>query len=153
MGPRPTTPENPSRIPVCTRVLSSPTGRPSTPPRVSVGVSPIRVQRTPSRIFISRGMSPPALIDTLPPSLASWFHSISQMETIPPWDSRPLAPAEAISVTDSENEDLSRARSPEGLPEAQNKFFTDALVCICFFFHPVVTDSTLLDTCNFVEAI
>src|SRR6266849_1368221 len=107
MGPQLATPENPSHIPVCTCVLSSPTERPSTPPHVSVGVSLIRVQRTPSCTFILRGVSPPALIETLPPSLASWFHSISQMETIPPWDSRPLAPAEAISVTDSENEDLS----------------------------------------------
>src|SRR6266852_28582 len=111
MGPQPTIPENPSCIPVCTCVLSSPTGWPSTPPCVSVGVSPIRVQH-------------------LPPFLASWFHSISQMETIPPWDSRPLVPAEAISVTNLENEDLFRACSPEGLPEAQKKFFTDALVCI-----------------------
>jgi hypothetical protein len=137
MGPRPTTPVNPSNGPASTRVLTSPTGRASTPPRVSVGVSPTSVQRTPTRTFASRGVSPPVLEETLPPTLAAWLHWISQMETIPPWDSLPppLARAEAISVTDPDNEDerpfprfVARARSPEVVPETQPKFATDALI-------------------------
>src|SRR6266852_2944543 len=98
MGPRLTIPVNPSCGPACTHILPSPTGRPSTPPCVSVEVSPISVQRTPTRTFASKGVSPPVLEETLPPSLAAWLHCISQMETIAPWDSHPLplVPAEAI---------------------------------------------------------
>ena len=134
MGPRLTIPVNPSRGPARTHILPSPTGRPSTPPHVSVGVSPISVQQMPMHTFASKGVSPPVLEETLPPSLAAWLHCISQMETIVPWDSHPLplVPAEAISVTDSENEDerpfprfVTRARSPEVIPETLP---TDALV-------------------------
>ncbi len=96
MGPRPTTPVNPSRGPARTRTLPSPTGRPSTPSHVSVGVSPISVQRTPTRTFASKGVSPTVLEESLPPLLAAWLNAISQMETIPPWDSLPLARAEAV---------------------------------------------------------
>ena len=136
MGPRPTTPVNPSCGPARTHILPSPTGRPSTPPCVSVGVSPISVQRTPMRTFASKGVSPPVLEETLPPSLAAWLHCILQMETIAPWDSHPLplTPAEAILVTDLGNEDerpfprfVTRAHSPEVIPETLP---TDALVCL-----------------------
>jgi hypothetical protein len=141
MGPLPSTPVNPPCVP------STPVQKPSTPPRISAGVSPIRVQRTtPSRTFISRGVSPPALVETLPPSLAAWLHEVSQMETIAPWDSLPpmRAEATAISVTDSENEDkrslprsLIRTRSPEVVPEM---FPTDALVCPRYpFVSPLLT--------------
>ena len=137
MGPRPTTPVNPSRGPACTCVLSSPTVHPSTSPHVSVGASPVRVQRTPSRTFISRGVSPPALVETLSPSLANWLQDLSQMEAnIAPWESLPLARAEAILVTGSGSEEdrsfpgfIAQARSPEVVPETQPKFSTDALVC------------------------
>ena len=77
-------------------------------------------------------MSPTVLEESLPPSLAAWLNAISQMETIPSWDSLPLARAEAISVTDSENEDerpfprfVTQARSPEVIPKTLP---TDALV-------------------------
>jgi hypothetical protein len=88
----------------------------------------------PTCTFASKGVSPPILEETLPPSLAAWLHCISQMETIAPWDilPLPLMRAEAILVTDSENEDerpfprfITRARSPEVIPETLP---TDALV-------------------------
>src|SRR6266852_1456096 len=98
MGPRPTTPVNPSRGPARTHILPSSTGQPSTPPCVLVGVSPISVKQMPTHTFASKGVSPPVLEETLPPSLTAWLHCISQMEAIAPWDSHPLplVPAEAI---------------------------------------------------------
>jgi len=132
MGPRPTIPVNPSRGPARTHTLSSSTGRPPTPSHVSVGISPISIQWTPTCTFVLKGVSPTVLEESLPPSLAAWLNAISQMETIPSWDSLPLARAEAISVTDSENEDerpfprfVTRARSPEVIPKTLP---TDALV-------------------------
>jgi hypothetical protein len=131
MEPRPTTPVNPPSGSICARVTSGcpPVQKPSTPPPcVSVGVSPIRVQRTPTRTFASRGVSPPALVESLPPSLAAWLHDISQMDALmAPWDSTrvltrarypglemdtrttqptcpPIRSASLISITESDSE-------------------------------------------------
>jgi hypothetical protein len=127
MGPRPTTPVIPPCIFACTGVPSpcAPIQRPSTPPRVSVGVSPIRVQRTPTRTFVSRGLSPVPFEHLLPPDLASFFGGIETQTTqaFPP-----IRLTEVISVTSSESEDdnenphsISRVRaySPDIVPETQ----------------------------------
>jgi hypothetical protein len=154
MEPRPTTPVNSPRGSICARVTTTcpPVQKHSTPPPcISVGVSPIRVQRTPTRTFASRGVSPqaPALIETIPPSLAAWLQSISQMDTVAPWDSArtptrarspcldmdthpthptrpPIRTTSPISITESDSEadgvqkrSRIRPRSQEIVPETQ----------------------------------
>jgi hypothetical protein len=123
MGPRPTTPVNPPCVPVSTCV--PPIQKLSTPPRVSVGVSPIRPQHIPTRTFVSRGVSPVPMIDLLPPDLAAML-----METQVSQAYCPISLTKAISVTSSESENehgkapsrfRSRARSPEFVPETQEE--------------------------------
>src|SRR6266852_7037691 len=84
MAPCPTTAVDPppTRISTYSHTPSSiqkPSSSPP-PPCVSVGVSPICVQHTPMRTFVSRGVSPAPFEDNILPDLAAWFASIP-MET------------------------------------------------------------------------
>ena len=149
MGPCLSTPVITSCFFTCTGVLSpcSPIQKPSTPPRVSVGVSPIRVQKTPTRTFVSRGQSPVPLENLLPPDLASFFAGIETQTT------QHLSPTqleEVISVTESESDDeypLSRSKiraySPDVVPETQVKSDEELPVCLHLLLKHVVSQSGL----------
>jgi hypothetical protein len=131
MGPRPTGPvDTPPRVFVYTPAPPSiaPDRQPLTPLRVSVGVSPIHVQRTPPRTLVSRGVSPVPFENLLPPDIAAFFAS-TQMEARASPVHNPTHPADldAISLTSSESGSESvrqkpsraRARSPEIVAETQ----------------------------------
>lgn len=138
MGPRPASP-----IPSHT-----PAQRPLTPPRVSVGISPICVQHTPPRTVMSGGCLPAPLFDLLPPDLAAFFNSTQMQSTqhSPVHSPTRLADPDIVSVTSCESDNeapspslkrTTRARSPDIVPETQavNGFVVDPLVCP----HSVIT--------------
>jgi hypothetical protein len=121
----------------------TPSRKLSTPPRVSVGVSPIRIQRTPPRTLVSRGCSPTPLFDLLPPDIAAFFNSTQmQLETtqqslVPVHSPTRLTDSEVISLTSSESDNdgsfikrTTRAHSPDIVPETQvvNGFMVDPMV-------------------------
>jgi hypothetical protein len=83
MGPRPTGPVEPPHVSIGTPAppSSALTRKPLTPSRVSVGVSPIHVQRTPPRTLMSRGLSPVPFENLLPPNIAAFFASIQMQIT------------------------------------------------------------------------
>jgi hypothetical protein len=148
MGPPPTTPVTPSCVSACTGVTFL-RQRPSTPPRVSVGVSPIRVQRTPTRTFVSRGLSPVPFEHLLPPDIAAFLASTQMQTTQASLVHTPthLADQDAISLTSSESDSenirtrpalasRTRARSPEIVAETQ--VMIDPLVRRRLFFYMYV---------------
>jgi hypothetical protein len=137
MGARPTTPlpVNPPRVSILSSVppTCSPIRKSSTAPHVSVGVSPIRAQPTPTimRTFVSRGLSPIPFEELLPPDIATFFNGletqITQASYPPIWPAKVIPQTtDTSSVTESESEtnepllrSKTRARSPEIIPETQ----------------------------------
>ena len=138
-GPHPTGPVDLPRVSICTPA-------PSTPPRVSVGVSPICVQRTPPLTLVSRGLSPVPIENLLPSDIAAFFASTQmQLESTQVSSGHSLTrptDSDIISLTGSELDSekahempclqyRNRARSPEIVAETQmNRIWAmDALVC------------------------
>jgi hypothetical protein len=140
--PRPTTPVKPSLAcgSICTHVMSTrpPVQKASTPPPcISVEVSPSRVQRTPTRSFVSRGVSPAVPFERfLPPDLAAWWAAIP-LETQISQSTRPLVRIRShISITESGSEadgpqkrSRTRVDSQEFVPETQVESDDEMPVC------------------------
>jgi hypothetical protein len=95
MAPRPTSPIPSARTPA---------RKPSTPSRVSVGVSPVRAQHTRPRTLVSRGCSPVPFKELLPPDIAAFFASTQMQLTEASSVHSPIQHTDAISVTSSESE-------------------------------------------------
>jgi len=124
MGPRLTSPVPSAR---------SPARKPSTPPRVSVGVSPVRAQHTLLRTLASRGCSPVPFKKPLSPNIAAFFAS-TQMQLNEASGSSghsPVQHTDAISVTSSESESETErvlSKSKTRPPCHSLKIVPDALV-------------------------
>jgi hypothetical protein len=159
MGPRLTTPVNPPRVSICACVASvcTPVQKPLTPPLcISVGVSPIRIHRTPTQTFASKASSPVPLEKLLPPNLAAFFSEIDveTQTTQPACQCPPIRSASPISLTESDSEadaPLLRSRirlcSPEIIPETQVESDKDLPVRPCLLISRIYLMIHLLIQC------
>ena len=122
--------------------------KPSTPPRFSVGVSPIHIQHMPPQTLVSRGCSPVPIFNLLPPNLVSLFND-TQMQTtqgLLVHSATRLVDPDIVSVTSSKSDnegpslkDTTRAHSLDIVPETQvvNGFMVDCMVhpCLLIFYN------------------